>query len=82
MLRHAFISLVTALIAAVWGFSGIFPVTGQAGQILFFTATGFLVLSLLFSLFEEVPVAVREEMEQELHEQTLPLQPQPGHAHG
>ena len=55
MLRRAAISFATALVAAGWGFSGLFPVTGTAGKMLFFAAVGFLLLSLLFSLFEETP---------------------------
>ncbi len=81
MLRRACISLGTALIAAVWGFTDLFPVTGIAGQVLFYTATGFLVLSLLFSLFEEAPIRPDEEPAQRLNEQPLTLEAEHSHAH-
>ncbi|MGH7968058.1 MAG: hypothetical protein ACREIC_04955 [Limisphaerales bacterium] len=48
---------MVALIAGFWGFSGFFPVTGILGRALFFAASGLLVLSLLFSLFEESPIS-------------------------
>jgi uncharacterized membrane protein YtjA (UPF0391 family) len=52
MLRRAGFSLVLALIAAVWGFTGILHVTAPFGRIVFFVAAGFCLLSLMFSLFE------------------------------
>jgi len=53
MLKRAGISLIVALIAALWAFTGFFPVTGAFGQAVFLVASGVFVLSLLFSLFEE-----------------------------
>ncbi len=52
MLKRAGISLVIALVAALWGFSGIFRVTALFGRVLCFVAAGFCLLSLLLSLFE------------------------------
>ena len=56
MLRRAGFSLVLALVAAIWGFTGILRVTAPFGKILFFVAAAFCLLSLLFSLFEAGPV--------------------------
>ncbi len=52
MLRRAGISLVLALVAALWGFSGVLRVTAPFGRIIFFIAAGFCLLSLLLSPFE------------------------------
>jgi uncharacterized membrane protein YtjA (UPF0391 family) len=53
MLRRAGISLLVSILAALWGFSGVFPKTGSYGQALFLLASAFFLLSALFSLFEE-----------------------------
>lgn len=55
MLKRAGVSLVVALIAAVWGFAGVLHVTAPFGRLLFFVAAAFCVLSLIFSLFEAAP---------------------------
>ena len=45
--------MVIALIAAMFGFTGILKATAIIAQSVFFVCFGFCVLSLLFSLFEE-----------------------------
>lgn len=56
MLKRARVSLVVALVAAIWGFAGILRVTAPFGRILFFLAAAFCLLSLVFSLFEAAPL--------------------------
>jgi uncharacterized membrane protein YtjA (UPF0391 family) len=53
MLRRAGTCLVIALIAAIFGFTGILHWTAFIAQSVFFVCFGFCILSLLFSLFEE-----------------------------
>ena len=53
MLKRAGLSLVSALVAGAWGFSGNFHVTGPFARMLCAILVGFAVVSLLFSLFEE-----------------------------
>jgi uncharacterized membrane protein YtjA (UPF0391 family) len=81
MLKRAAISVGAALIAAIWGFSGYFPVTGIAGQALFFAAVGLLLLSLLFSLFEDTPAVSSDELvSEDFSTQPLPLPAEARHA--
>ena len=47
--------MVIALIAAIFGFTGILHWTAAIAQTVFFLCFGMSVLSLLFSLFEELP---------------------------
>ena len=53
MLRRAAYCLVVALIAAIFGFTGILQWTAGIAQSVFFVCFALCVLSLLFSLFEE-----------------------------
>ena len=52
MLRRAARCLVIALLAAIFGFTGILRTTAGIAQSVFFVCFGFCILSLLFSLFE------------------------------
>ena len=52
MLKRAGVSFVIAVVAALWGFSGVLQVTAPLGRVLCFIAAGFGLLSLLLSLFE------------------------------
>ncbi len=53
MLRRAAYCMVIALIAAMFGFTGLLHNTEGIAQSVFFVCFGMSVLSLLFSLFEE-----------------------------
>lgn len=53
MLKRAASCLVIALIAALFGFTGLLRWTAGIAQSVFFVFFGLCVLSLLFSLFEE-----------------------------
>ena len=53
MLKRAGLSLLMALIAGAWGFSGNFHVTGPFARMLCPIFIGLAVVSVLFSLFEE-----------------------------
>lgn len=53
MLRRAAHCMVIALIAAIFGFTGILHWTAAIAQAVFFVCFGMSMLSLLFSLFEE-----------------------------
>lgn len=55
MLRRAARWMVIALIAAIFGFTGILHWTAMIAQSVFFVCFGMSLLSLLFSLFEELP---------------------------
>jgi len=52
MLKRAGVSFVVAIVAALWGFSGVLQVTAPFGRFLCFIAAGFGLLSLMLSLFE------------------------------
>ncbi len=52
MLRRAGNSLVIALVAALFGFTGILHITAVFAQVVFFVFIAVTFLSLLFSLFE------------------------------
>ena len=58
MLKRAVNCVIIALIAAIFGFTGILRFTAPIAQSVCFVCAGFAVLSLLFSLFEE-PAAPR-----------------------
>lgn len=53
MLKRAANCFIVALIAALFGFTGILHWTAMIAQSVFFICLGFIILSLLFSLFEE-----------------------------
>ena len=53
MFRRAGISFGIASIIAVFGFTGILETTAPIARVLFYVATAFSALSLVFSLFEE-----------------------------
>jgi len=53
MLKRAANCFVIAVIAAIFGFTGILHWTAIIAQSVFFVCLGFIILSLLFSLFEE-----------------------------
>ena len=53
MLRRAGLCMVVAIIAAIFGFTGILHWTAIIAQSVFYVCFGMCVLSLLFSLFEE-----------------------------
>lgn len=55
MLRRAARCMVIALVAAIFGFTGILRWTAVIAQSVFFVCSAMCVLSLLFSLFEEAP---------------------------
>ena len=55
MLKRAGISLIIALVAAVLGFGGLLDHTAVVAQAFAYVFSGFCLLSLLFSLFEEKP---------------------------
>lgn len=59
MLRRTANCMVIALIAAIFGFTGILHWTAVIAQSVFFICLGVGILSLLFSLFEE-PTETRE----------------------
>ncbi len=56
MLKRARIWLGISLVAAVFGFTGILEGTAYLAQDLFYICAVFVLLSLLFSLFEEPEV--------------------------
>ncbi|HZR17041.1 MAG TPA: DUF1328 domain-containing protein [Verrucomicrobiae bacterium] len=58
MLKRAANCVVVALIAAIFGFTGVLHWTAPIAQSVFFVCIAVAVLSLLFSLFEE-PAAPR-----------------------
>lgn len=61
MLKRAVNCVIVALIAAIFGFTGILRSTAGIAQSVFFVCLGFCVLSLLFSLFEEpAPPRIRK----------------------
>jgi uncharacterized membrane protein YtjA (UPF0391 family) len=53
MLRRAANYVVIALIAAIFGFTGLLHWTAGIARSVFFVFLGLSILSLLFSLFEE-----------------------------
>jgi len=53
MLKRAVNWVIVALIAALFGFTGILRFTAPIAQSVFFVCMAFGILSLLFSLFEE-----------------------------
>ena len=62
MIRRARISLVISLVAAFFGFTGILQTAAPVAKITFFALAGFAVLSILFALFEDEPVAIKSQL--------------------
>jgi len=60
MLKRAAHCVVIAVIAAIFGFTGILHWTAGIAQTVFFVFFAFCILSLLFSLFEEPSIPKRE----------------------
>ena len=78
MIHRALIFMVLALIAALFGFTGILQTTAPLAQIAFFALAAFSLLSMLFALFEVEPVVrkpefVREQLTSSLPQTELPL---------
>jgi uncharacterized membrane protein YtjA (UPF0391 family) len=55
MLKRARTWLVIALVAAIFGFTGLLQNTAMIAQSLFYLCSAFSIISVLFSLFEEEP---------------------------
>ena len=55
MLKRARLSAVIAMIAAIFGFSGIVETTAIIAQTVCYSFVVFTLLSLVFCLFEETP---------------------------
>lgn len=64
MLKRAYISAVIAAIAAIFGFSGFLNGAAPIAKCISYAFAGFCILSLLFSLFEDVsePPAPQPEL--------------------
>ena len=58
--------MVIALIAAIFGFTGILHWTAMIAQAVFFVCFGMSVLSLLFSLFEASPAQTRRNRDDKI----------------
>ncbi len=71
MLKRAANCVVIALIAAIFGFTGILHWTAGIAQSVFFVCVGVCVLSLLFSLFEEPSTLEARELPIETQAQTV-----------
>jgi uncharacterized membrane protein YtjA (UPF0391 family) len=54
--------MVIALIAAIFGFTGILDTAAPLAQITFFALTGFSLLSILLALFEVEPAAIEPQL--------------------
>ena len=79
MIRRARISMVIAVIAAFFGFTGILQAAAPLAQLTFFALAGFSFLSILFALFEDEPVASKprlapDELLTPLRQAELPLE--------
>ena len=55
MLKRAGISMLVALVAAFFGFTGLLQTTAVFAQDVFYILSAFALLSLMFSLFEPAP---------------------------
>jgi uncharacterized membrane protein YtjA (UPF0391 family) len=72
MLKRAANCVVIALIAAIFGFTGILHWTEVIAQSVCFVFLAFCILSLLFSLFEESSAPAVREIPVDSQTQTTP----------
>ena len=77
MLKRAANCVVIALIAAIFGFTGILHWTEVIAQSVCFVFLAFCILSLLFSLFEESSAPAVREIAVDAQAQPIPLAASP-----
>jgi len=77
MLKRAANCVVIALIAAIFGFTGILHWTEVIAQSVCFVFLAFCILSLLFSLFEESSAPAVREIAVDAQTQPIPLAASP-----
>lgn len=63
MIKRARLSFEIAIIAAVLGFTGLLRAAAPIAQVICFLCLAFSAISLLFSLFEEMPDSAMRRLE-------------------